>query len=406
VQLELFKFHLAQSGFLAMLVQYSVLLSVVTIFAFSISNRHSDIVMWSNAAFSLSATLSIFVFFFMGKPDMYSYSIYRWSLISPIIMISLMFASKLWFLIAACLLGGLHGIFLSIFSMSIGELTTTRERGRVGGFIGFASILIMSFLTVVSSVFGFAGSVVLCSILSVCPFLVTRLSTMSPVKLKAEKAFSFKVNRWIERDYFLYLMPWLIYNLVNAILGRYGTTLVIDRLQTPIVAMILFSDVTSCMGALVGGFVADMYGRKKALGIGLTSYGISTALSGLIFLERQNDLLVFVLSALNGLSWGIFLVLYFLVVWQDLSNIHNSFFYCAGIGFYPLSMGLAQFLPPNMQFSLVNLSLFSCVLIFSSNAFLVAAKELLSPELRKEFDLFVYLEQVKGFLKKHYREPS
>ncbi len=257
-------------------------------------------------------------------------------------------------------------------------------------------------LTVTSLVFGFVGSVVLCSLLSICSFFTTRVATMDSAKLKEPKGFPLKLNSGVKRDFFLYLMPWLIYNLINAILGPYETTLLFDWFQIPIIPILVLSNVMSCTGTLVGGFIADMYGRKKALGLGLTFYGISSAFSGIIFSGIQDSLLVFLLFALNGFSWGIFLVLYFFVVWEDLSSISGKHFCYIGLSFYPLTMSLAQFFPPNIQISSVNPALVKCVLIFSSNVFLVAAQELLSPGLKREFDLFVYLEQVKTFFKKRY----
>ncbi|MDH5687228.1 MAG: hypothetical protein OEZ48_05135 [Candidatus Bathyarchaeota archaeon] len=200
---------------------------------------------------------------------------------------------------------------------------------------------------------------------------------------------------WTTRDFLLYLMPWLIYNLVNSISGNYETSLLIDRFQIPFASTLVLSDAASSIGALTAGFVADVYGRKKALGIGLTSYGISNALIGLIFSGVQNGFLVFILLALDGFSWGIFLVLYFFVVWEDLSNINNVTFPYAGIVSYPLIMGLARFLAQPIQLPLSSLALVKCVLIFSSNIFLVGAQELLYPKLRKETDILGYLEQVK-----------
>ena len=405
--LSLFKVHLTKRSFLALLLQHSVVLSWGPVFIIGISNRYPDVANWCSASFSLSAALSILVaVYLMGKIDIHPYSIYTWSLISPTVTISLIFASELWFLIATCLLGGLYGNFLLGFYADFSELTVIRERGRVGGFVAFISILAMLFSVAVSIVLGFVGSVALCSLLGIFPLFTGRPIRTDPAKMKPDKTFSLKMNQRSKREFLLYLMPWLIYNIVNAILGRYQTSLLIDRLHIPFTATVVSSSIASCVGALVGGFVADLYGRKKALGTGLASYGIASALSGIFFSEIQESLLIFLSFALTGLSWGIFLVLYFLVVWEDLSNLHNNFLYYIGISLYPLAMGLAQFLPRNVQPPLANLALVSCVLIFSSNIFLVVADELLSSEYRKETDLFVYLEQVKRFFKEHYAGSS
>lgn len=377
------------------------------IFASVISSRHPDIATLSSASFSFFAALSIFIGVYLrGKTDMDLFFTYAWSLTAPIITISLAFASQIWFLIAMCLLGALYGNFLTRFFVSFSDLTAIRERGRVGGFIGSISILVMSLLTVVSIFIGFFGSVVLCSLLSICSFLTTKLSAIDPPTLNVQRKSSPKTNSDSRRDFLLYLIPWLIYNLINSISGPYGTTSLIERFQISIVAVLVLSEITSCTGALLGGFAADIYGRKKALYIGLASYGISSAFSGLIYWEIQNRLLVFLLFALNGFSWGIFLVLYFFVVWGDLSNTSNSLSNYAGLGIYPLIVGLSNFLPSATQIAPQTLDFINCALIFSSNIFIAAANELLSPELRKEIDIFVYLEQVKAFFKKHHTGSS
>jgi hypothetical protein len=398
--LALLRLHLTKRSFSALLVHQSVILSWMYIFASSISNRYPDIASWSRAGFSFSAALSILAgVFFMRKTGIHSRTVYAWSLISPIITTSLIFAPKQWFLTAVCLLGALYGGFLLTFFTSFGESIAIGERGRIGAIIGFLAVVVMLFLTMISLISGFVGSVVLCSVLSIFSFFATRLATVNSEESRAEGEFSLTIMSGAKRDFFLYLMPWLMYNLVNAILGRYHTPL-FDQFQISILAPMIISGAMSCMGALIGGFLSDLHGRRKALGIGLTSYGISAALSGLFFLEMQNVLPLLLSLALDGFSWGIFLVSFFYVIWQDLSSIYDSFYYYAGLSLYPVSIGLAQFLPSKTQFPLVSIALISCVLILSSNIFLVAAHELLSPELRRETGLFVYLEQVKAFFKK------
>jgi len=403
----LLKLHLTRRSFSALLVQQSVILSWMYIFGSCISDRYPDIAVWSRVGFSFSAALSIPVgLFFMRRASIRSRIIYAWSLITPVVTVSLIFVSELWFSIAVCLLGALYGIFLVRFFTSFGESTEIGERGRIAALIGFLAVLVMSFLTIISLISGFVGSVILCSALCILSFFTTRVAAVDSGESRVEREFSLTTTSEGNRDFFLYLIPWLMYNLINSILGRYHTPLLIDQFRIPAPAMMIISDAMSCTGALIGGFVSDMHGRREALGIGLTSYGIGAALSGIAFLEIQNALPVLLSLALDGFSWGIFLVLFFLVVWEDLSNIYNSFSYYLGLSLYPISMGLAQFLPSKMQLPLVSIALCSCVLIFSSNIFLVMARELLSPELRRETGLLVYLEQVKALFRRHRREQA
>jgi len=211
LKLELFKIQLRKHTFLVFLVQYSVILSWLLIFATSISNRYPNEATYSRGIFSLFAASSVlFGVCLVRKTDMHSYPICIWSLISPIVTVFLIFASELWFLIAVCLLGGLYGIFLLSFLIRFGELTILMARGRVGGFIGFTSILVMLSLTVISAVLGFLSSVVLASLLSLCPIFATVLGRKDQAKPKVEEASSYRIDCCRSRDFFLYLMPWLI----------------------------------------------------------------------------------------------------------------------------------------------------------------------------------------------------
>jgi len=403
----LFRFQLTQRDFSALLIQQSVILSWMYIFGSGISNRYPNLAPWSRFGFCFSAVISIGVAdFLMRKERIHSHFAYAWSLISPLATLSLLLASEFWFFVAVCLLGALYGGFVLEFFANFGQSTLIGERGRIGALVGSIAVLVMSFLTVISLLSGFVGSVVLCSVLCVLSFLTTRLVTLDSGKSKAEEAHSLERTSGTKRDFFLYLVPWLIYNLVNALLGRYQTPLFIDEFQISILSTVFLSDLMSCIGALVGGFVSDLHGRRTALGIGLTSYGISTVLSGLIFLETQNALPMVLSLVLNGFSWGIFLVLFFFVVWEDLSSIYNSVSYYVALSFYPLSIGLSQFLPSETQFPLAHIALVGCLLIFSSNVFLVAAHELLPPEAKKEIGLFVYIEQAKALFKKRQKEHA
>lgn len=390
-------------SFLVLLTQYSAIISWAFIFTLRIANHYPEIAAWSNAAFYFLAALSIFMaVHFKMKNDTNLYFTYIWSAISPITTILLIFASELWFLVAVCLLGGLYGWFVSMFFAHFSETTLIWERGRLSGFIVLISILVSSSLTVISLNLDFIWSVALCSFISILPVLIARLELSDQARSETEKDFFPKTDRsHLRKDSLLYLIPWLVYNVVNAIPGYYITASIVDLFRMLYVEMMIFSNVGACIGALAAGMIADVYGRKKALGMGFVSYGIYFALSGLIFVGMQNGLSVLLLSSLEGFSWGIFLVLYFFVIWEDLSYIHNNISYLAAISFYPLSVVLSQFSQPTTPIPLVTLALVSCILIFSSNIFIIAAQELLSAELRKEFDLTVYLEQVKTFFRKH-----
>jgi MFS family permease len=155
---------------------------------------------------------------------------------------------------------------------------------------------------------------------------------------------------------------------------------------------VISQNVGATVGTLLGGIVSDWVGRRLTLMFGLTLYGICTAFSAFSTIT----VIVYCSSLLSGVSWGIFLVLYFLVVWGDLATGKPRFsFYLSGFPFF-LVTGLGYLVTPLMLgFSLESVVLTSIFLILLSNIPLILARELLPESTRREMELKRFLEWVK-----------
>lgn len=320
--------------------------------------------------------------------------IFIWSIVSAIATIFLIFTTNLisvYFIV--CVLGGLYSISLFAFFSYFCDLTTMGERGRVGGVIVFIPLVLLPVITMFLSLLGFQGGMILCSILSLSVLTVLMLNP----KLLPKKEDS-ELETYARKTVFHYLVPWVVFSVINGMLAPIITQSIYQRFPESFLLLILLQNIVAPFGALIGGILADLIGRRLTLMLGLTLYGISTAFSALSNITG----IVLFSSSLSGIAWGIFLVLYFLVVWGDLSNRRSRFsYYMSGFPFF-ISTGLSYFLT-NIVFgiSVENIILFSVFLILLSNLPLIFANELLPAGILQETSLRRFISRVKEIQEKN-----
>jgi MFS family permease len=143
-------------------------------------------------------------------------------------------------------------------------------------------------------------------------------------------------------------------------------------------------------GCIIGGAMADFFGRRLSLGFSLTSYGTSAALVGIF---TSNEALSFV-YVVNGLSWGILFTMYIFVVWSDLANKDNcAKMYSIGLTTYYITIGIG--LLTQISIPIVFSSLATCLLVFLSNIPIMLAPELLPPYFRERMKMKLHMKAVK-----------
>lgn len=316
-----------------------------------------------------------------------------WSILTAIGTASILLTSGIfWRLSFYYLLAGLFGVCQLTFYAYFWSLTAIEERGRIGGLLAAVSLAILPFTTSVTEQLDFLWTAAL-SIVDCLGVLVIGL--FSPKEASMSKIRESKKDTYPEqRTFLLYLIPWIIYSLVNATFQRNITYNTFQNLSDSAKVPIVFLQIIgACLGAATGGLVADFFGRKASLAVGLTLYGFSTALSGTVSTYEVVVLAHFV----NGLNWGIFLTLYQLVIWGDLANARNyARRYSLGFGIFYLSTGLGEiFVPTALQLPLAVASLSSCLLIFLSNVPLILAPELLPSSFREKIRLKLYVHLLR-----------
>ena len=198
------------------------------------------------------------------------------------------------------------------------------------------------------------------------------------------------------RDILLYLLPWIMFSLVNFI-------------ETPILRNLLGSDLTRAISiefaitgffAIVGGILADIVGRKRVIITGFVLLGVDYAVFGLF---SATQAIWYVYTVLDGIAWGMFAAVFFMTVWGDLAgNNQKERYYLLGGLPYLLAAFLSEIVTPFLTvipaataFSLASFFLFVAVLP------LMYATETLPEKRIKEMELRSYLEKAKKAKEKY-----
>jgi MFS family permease len=243
----------------------------------------------------------------------------------------------------------------------------------------------------VAGTFDFSMTVILGIVLSLTPLVVILLRPEKDV-LTAKKN---EIGHYPEkRTVLLYLIPWVLFSLINVTLAKNITFHVAQQVSSSLYLFLtVLQIIGTIFGALSGGVTADFFGRRGSLAFSLTLYGIGSALAGI----ANNYILLYFVYFANGLSWGILLVMYTFVIWGDLANKENcAKMYALGfITFYlAQSIGLLP-LGSISQIPLVVSSLLSCLLIFLSNIPIFLAPELLPSDFREKIKIRLHMDSVK-----------
>jgi hypothetical protein len=199
------------------------------------------------------------------------------------------------------------------------------------------------------------------------------------------------------REILLYLFPWIMFSLINfaeaPILERFFGAEFFAFVQ-------LIGWAFIGVFAIVGGFVADVAGRKRVVITGFIMLGIEYATMSLFSIS---PLSWYFFLTLDGITWGLFASIFWMALWGDLGGDDEKEKYYA-LGGLPYL--LAGFLPILLRpyvglmgtvesFSLASFFLFLAVLP------LMYAPETLPEKKIKDRELKDYLDKAKKVKEKY-----
>ena len=320
-------------------------------------------------------------------------------IISSLILVLADPANILDVLVISILFGVSFGLGLPASMGYFADSTSVENRAKLGGLIIFVSGLgtFLLGMTAVNNIILQALTLAIWRGSGLIIFLI-----INPSQEIAPKRRSVSFTSILsQRSFILYLIPWIMFSLVNYLSLPVG----VDTLSSDLVELFgVIENALIGVFAIVGGFLSDIVGRKRMSIAGFIMLGLGYAILGIY---SENLVSWYFYTLVDGVAWGIFWVIFVTTVWGDLSYGASSDKYYAlgGIPFFisnflRLVVGsyIAETVSAYAIFSLTSFFLFLAVLP------LMFAPETLPERKIRERELKKYIEKAKKIKEKYVKE--
>jgi len=286
-------------------------------------------------------------------------------IIASILMVTLETFSITNIFIVSSVLGISLGLGFPSCLAYFGDHSTVENRGWLGGVTFFASGLCILFIGLVLNFSGLIAGAIILAVwrgVGLLLFILSGLKQDFHVEKKVETSYK---SILVERSFYLNLIPWMMFCLVNF-------------LEAPVVDAHLGEDFTWIIPiaeygiggfvALAGGWFADSVGRKRIVMVGFIMLGIGYASLGFL---PENVLSWYLYTVVDGIAWGIFSLMFYLVIWSELAgNLNKEKYYLIGVSPFLIASYIQILFTPlvgevtniSAAFSLASFFLFIAVL--------------------------------------------
>jgi MFS family permease len=316
--------------------------------------------------------------------------------VSPLALLTINFAAITAVLLTSILFGVSLGLGMPNCMEYFKRLTNTENRGRYGGLIMLVSELGLASLAMIGKASIEIGVLIL---------IVWRLFGLIFLILPEYQKKNDERDRSVtyrsvisQRPFVLYLIPWIMFSLVNylsipvqsAILG-----------ESEIEYLIIIDNALTGAFAIIGGFMADYFGRKPTAIAGFVMLGFGFSVLGLYPTESASW---YFYTVVDGVAWGFLYIIFVISVWGDLSyDAPSDKYYAIGVLPYFVSKFLQLVMGNVVSSNISPYALFSFTAFFLFIAILplVYAPETLSEKHMKERELKSYIEKAKKAKEKY-----
>jgi MFS family permease len=218
------------------------------------------------------------------------------------------FQGSFFAIFSSVLLGVSLGLGYPSFTALMADSTIVEERGRVSGFIILLSFVMVAFAVIAVSLFdlGLVGIVLLSVFLRATSYFALILDSCDREQGQGKSWLAILTNR----NFSFYLYPLLMFYVATALISFVWTGLPDNsdyRMAFAIGSPLHF--LGPAIFGLVAGFLADRFGRKQIIIVGLVMLGVSFALLGLY----PSAFSVLVYLVISGVAWGFLIVIYLAV---------------------------------------------------------------------------------------------
>jgi MFS family permease len=269
------------------------------------------------------------------------------------------------------------------------------HRGFIGGFTFFLTFIGMFAIGFLTTMLNY--------LISILVFIIWRSVGLVILLLVKPKHYQqveiADVSYWMilhERSFILYLIPWLMFSLINFLeIPFFDIPLQQNFLGTDVRYLISIGEFgIGGVSAFVGGLLSDVIGRKRIIVSAYLMVGIGYAVLSFSF---SSLIILYLYVLLDGIAWGIFALMFYLIIWGDLAGTRSKEKYYL-IGTLPFLISsfvsffvapYAGIIHPSMAFSLASFFLFLAVIP------LMYAPETLPEKKLRERELRSYIEKAK-----------
>jgi MFS family permease len=267
------------------------------------------------------------------------------------------------------------------------ESTNVEKRGFISGIIwsgvGF-SVLFLAFLTTILTLWMTIFTLVIWRFCGGIGFIMLN---RKKEEIAAKESPSY-LEIFRKKEVLLYLLPWALFCFLNYAEGPvvesfFGQNYVFMQIMVWVIVGLV---------ATIGGFIADVTGRKAVVISGFLMLGIEYATVSVL---PNSEATMYFFSVLDGISWGLLSSIFLTTIWGDLGENYEKekYYVVGGLTFFLpgfLSEIITHYvgsIPTTLAFSLASFFLFLAVLP------LFYATETL-PEVK------IRERQLQGYLKK------
>ncbi|WGM88464.1 MAG: MFS transporter [Candidatus Bathyarchaeota archaeon] len=269
------------------------------------------------------------------------------------------------------------------------ESTVVENRGRVAAITFLLANLAAPFLSIVASEFDFMIVTVLFALLRGTSLFIFFLKPEEQLSSDVPKDVSFR-EILKNRTFLLYFVAWSMFPLID----NFERVLVIPFLSINypnlVSEMGIVEPLVAGLSILIAGILCDRIGRKKIVLSGFVAIGIAYGLIGIL---HNIEFLWYVYFIVDAIAWGIFSLIFFIILWGDIAHTKNSQKFYA-IGSIPFFVG--SILPYLLPSSIVeNIEIYATFSVASLFLFVAVMPLVFAPETLPEKK--IELRRLKNF---------
>ena len=212
------------------------------------------------------------------------------------------------------LLGISFGIGMPSSLAYLADYTCVDNRGRISSLIFFGVNLGALPVAILFTEFNLLTNCIILTVwrgLGLLAFILLKPQETKSLETDPKVTFLSIISN---KTMLLYLLPWIMFTMIDSVEkflvknfvgpALYSITLTVE----PVIASLFI---------LIGGFLADRIGRKRVVTGGFVALGLAYAIVGLF----PTTLAWYFYIAIDGVSGGVLLTIFILVLWGDLSDL-------------------------------------------------------------------------------------